>query len=224
MYKKEKKDKKEKIVKKELTQQQKIFVNEILKGSSRKEAFVKAYPLTINWKDNTINARAYAMMQNPTIKAQLDKANKRERIKAQWTRERALEEINYILDINRKDIDRISQAYDEDISLQLAKLESLGTRLETEDLDDKERADIEKSIELAANKIISLKKQRRVNSVNINGILNAAKVLNRMFGYDITRVEVEAVDLDREKLKQLTVEELKALAYNNDNTRVENED
>lgn len=219
-----KKDKKEKIVKKELTQQQKIFVNEILKGTSKKEAFIKAYPMAINWKESTINSKIYTLFQNETIKQHLEKANKKQKAKVEWTRDRALEEINYILDINRQDIERISKAYDEDISLKLIKLESLNAQLDNEDLDDKERSKIESDIELLVNRIVGLKKQRRVNSVNINGILNAAKVLNRMFGYDITRVEVEAVDLDREKLKQLTVEELKALAYNNDNTRVENED
>lgn len=47
------------------------------------------------------------------------------------------------------------------------------------------------------------------------GILNAAKVLNRMYGYDITKVEIQTEDSERENMKELSVEELRAIAYAN---------
>lgn len=38
-----------------------------------------------------------------------------------------------------------------------------------------------------------------------------------MFGYDITKVEINPKDEERENMKALSVEELKALAYANSN-------
>lgn len=34
-----------------------------------------------------------------------------------------------------------------------------------------------------------------------------------MFGYDITKVEIQQEDTERENLEQLSVEELRAIAY-----------
>ena len=41
------------------------------------------------------------------------------------------------------------------------------------------------------------------------GIFEGAKILNRMFGYDITKVEVRNVDEEREEMNKLTADELK---------------
>jgi hypothetical protein len=66
--------------------------------------------------------------------------------------------------------------------------------------------------------IAKLKKQRRTSGTNIKGIYEGAKILNRMFGYDITKVEIKESDSTRDEAKQLSVEELKALAYANKDT------
>lgn len=45
-----------------------------------------------------------------------------------------------------------------------------------------------------------------------------------MQGYDITKVEIQATDEERENMKALTKEELKAIAYANSNKKEENEE
>ena len=40
-----------------------------------------------------------------------------------------------------------------------------------------------------------------------------------MFGYDITKVEINPIDEERENIEQLSVEELKAIAYANINNK-----
>lgn len=47
------------------------------------------------------------------------------------------------------------------------------------------------------------------------GIFEGAKILNRMFGYDVTKVEVKNIDEDREELNKLSADELrKVIAMN----------
>ena len=67
------------------------------------------------------------------------------------------------------------------------------------------------------DRIAQLDKQPRVNKTNISGILEASKILNRMFGFDITKVEINSEDEERENMKALSKEELKAIAYANIN-------
>ena len=44
-----------------------------------------------------------------------------------------------------------------------------------------------------------------------DGIYEGAKILNRMFGYDITKVEVSTEDTERDEMEKLSVDELKEL-------------
>lgn len=44
-----------------------------------------------------------------------------------------------------------------------------------------------------------------------DGIYEGAKILNRMFGYDITKVEINTEDNERDEMEKLTAEELKEL-------------
>lgn len=57
-----------------------------------------------------------------------------------------------------------------------------------------------------------------MNGTNTRGILEASKILNRMYGLDITKVEIKEPDSTREYAKQLSLEELRAIAYANRNT------
>jgi len=53
-----------------------------------------------------------------------------------------------------------------------------------------------------------------------DGIYEGAKILNRMFGYDITKVEIKQEDEERNEMDKLSVEELRQLI--NINNKKEN--
>ena len=41
-----------------------------------------------------------------------------------------------------------------------------------------------------------------------------AKILNRMFGYDITKVEISNEDTERDEMEKLTADELRSILAN----------
>ena len=55
------------------------------------------------------------------------------------------------------------------------------------------------------------KKQRKQYNTYTKDIYEGAKILNRMFGFDITKVEIAQEDIERNEMEKLTVDELKEL-------------
>ena len=153
-------------------------------------------------------------MNNKKIIKRLQQAGWKDKKKVEWTRKRALETINYVIEMNQKDMQRIDEAYQTEIDLHEAKLLELAQIMTIPNIDTRAVA-LEMQEHTA--EIARLKKTRRTSSVNSNGILNAARVLNRMFGYDITKVEINQADEERENMQTLSIEELKAIAYANIN-------
>lgn len=195
-----------------LTPKQEKFVELIMDGKNQYEAYIEAYPKSRKWQRNTVDSRASVLMKNKKISKRLEEYKQIKQKKIEWTRERALNEINYVLDMNRRDMERMNQAYDDELKMKEAKLIELSMLFQDEKA-DKQRV-IKKMNEIN-QEIVLLKQRRRTSAVNVNGILNAAKVLNRMYGYDITKVEIQTEDTERENMKALSVEELKAIAYSN---------
>lgn len=202
-----------------LTPQQETFVDEILKGNTQYGAYIKAYPRSKTWQRNTVDSRASVLMNNKKIIKRLEQAGYKDKKKVEWTRKRALNTINHLLEMHERDLERIEEACQTEIDLLEAKLLQKGQEMAKAD-NMRSMINISKEMQEMTETIAKLKKQRRVNSVNTNGILNAAKVLNRMFGLDVTKVEIVDEDNEaKENLKQLTVEELRAIAYANRGNR-----
>ena len=61
-------------------------------------------------------------------------------------------------------------------------------------------------------RLIDMDKIRTLNSVNTNGIIKAADRINRMMGFDITKVEISTQDEEREEAEKLDNEKLEVLA------------
>ena len=61
-------------------------------------------------------------MTNAKVKRRLEEAGYKERKKVEWTRQKALETINYVMDLNRKDLERIDDACQTEIDLYEIKL------------------------------------------------------------------------------------------------------
>ena len=202
-----------------LTPQQEIFVDEILKGTTQYAAYLKAYPKAKKWQRNTVDSRASVLMNNKKIIKRLEQAGWKDKKHVEWTRKRALNTINHLLEMHERDLERIEEACQTEIDLLEVRLGQYAQKLAQAD-NMKDMVAISSDMQDITETIAKLKKQRRVNSVNTNGILNAAKVLNRMFGLDVTKVEIVSEDnVAKENLKQLTVEELRAIAYANRNNR-----
>ena len=204
-----------------LTPKQERFVEEIAKGKSQRQAYLTAYPNSKNYQENTVDSRASVLMKNKKVIKRLDELRKIEENRIEWTRKRALNEINYVLDMNKQDMIRINEAVDNEIAMKEAELKEWVNLLTVPNIDMQA---VQKKIKNLMAEINSIKQRRRVNAVNTNGILNAAKVLNRMYGLDITKVEISEKDEEREEMEKLSVEELKAIAYANINRNTDDKD
>lgn len=203
-----------------LTPKQEKFCQEIAKGKTQREAMLIAYPSRKNWTQQSIDVAASQLMNNKLVISRLQELRAATEKKVIWNRTRALKEINYVLEMHKKDIERIDEACQTEIDLlnleidkkvaQLAQIdESVGRRVIIQ---------ISKEIKELNEKVAKLKKQKRMNGTNTKGILEASKILNRMYGLDITKVEIKEPDSTREYAKQLSLEELRAIAYANRNT------
>lgn len=204
-----------------LTSKQEKFCEEIAKGKTQYESYIIAYPKAKKWNRNSVDREASILIQNPKIIQRVNQLRKSTEKKVIWNRTRALQEINYVLEKHKEDVERIDEACQTEIDLlnmEVDKKVAQLTQITDEKLGRKVIINITNEIRDLNEKIAKLRKKRRMNGTNTHGILEAAKILNRMYGLDITKVEIKENDTTREEIKQLSVEELKALAYANRNT------
>ena len=200
-----------------LTAKQEKFCQEIAKGKTQREAMLIAYPSRKNWTQQSIDVAASQLMNNKLVISRLQELRAATEKKVIWNRTRALKEINYVLEMHKKDIERIDEACQTEIDLWESKIMMLGQKM-AEAKTPRELLAISNDMREATELIAKLKKQKRMNGTNTHGILEAAKILNRMYGLDITKVEIKEPDSTREYAKQLSLEELRAIAYANRNT------
>lgn len=197
-----------------LTSKQEEFVYGIANGKTQYQAYIDAYPKAKKWKREAVDVNASKLLNDTKIKLRLEELNKIKKEKIAWTRDRALNEINYVLEMNRKDIERMNEGFQTEIDIKEVELMQYAKLMATPDIDT---GKIAQKMQDITNEIALLKQKRRTSGINTAGILNAAKILNRMYGYDITKVEVNPIDEERENMEKLSVEELKAIAYANIN-------
>ena len=84
-----------------LTSKQEKFVEGILQGKSQYESYLIAYPKAKEWQRNTVDSRASVLMNNKKIVKRLEEAGYKQEKKIMWTRQKALETINYVMDMNK---------------------------------------------------------------------------------------------------------------------------
>ena len=51
-----------------LTKQQEVFVNELVKGSSQRQAYIKAYPSKKNWKETSLDCEASKLLSKTKVR------------------------------------------------------------------------------------------------------------------------------------------------------------
>lgn len=58
-----------------LTNAQEVFVQELIKGSSQRQAYYKAYPNSRNWMDNSVDSKASQLFKNAKVQQRLNEFN-----------------------------------------------------------------------------------------------------------------------------------------------------
>jgi phage terminase small subunit len=86
-----------------LTAKQEKYVQGLISGLSQREAYKRAYNTT-NWKDESIDQKASVLLKNVKVRSRYDELMSEHKEKALWTREKAVEELLFILDFSKKEI------------------------------------------------------------------------------------------------------------------------
>ena len=106
-------------------------------------------------------------------------------------------------------MERIQTAYQRDKALVMKELSQWMQLMDNEYVEDKEA--VQQKINQLTKRLVDMDKVRTLNSTNTTGILKAADRINRMLGYDITKVEVSVEDSERDEMEKLTADELRQL-------------
>ena len=119
-----------------------------------------------------------------------------------------LKRIDNIMQKHEEELERIQQAYAADKQRTMEELSQWMQVLNTPNIDTKA---VQEHINNLTQKLIDMEKIRTLNAVNTNSILKAADRINRMMGFDITKVEITTQDDERDEMEKLSAEELKEL-------------
>lgn len=154
-----------------LTKAQEIFVQELLKGNTQRQAYLKAYPSKKNWKVSSLDSNASVLFKQVKVRHRYDELlnemRETETEKTRWTREQSIETLRYVIDVNKKDLERIEAAAEEELQFLRQLM-----------LEDPERA------HSYVNEILKKRKARRASQVNNKGITDAVAELNKMQGFN----------------------------------------
>lgn len=147
-------------------------------------------------------------MTNKKILKRLDELGYKDKIEVNITRERMLQRVDKLMTEHEKEMERIKNAYDKEKALIMSELSQWMQVLNTPNINQEA---VQQHINDLTRQLIDIDKVRRLNAVNTRGINECAKIINRMQGYDITKVEVTNIDSEREEMEKLSAEELKEL-------------
>lgn len=197
--------------KKRLTQKQQIFVNEIAKGKTQRQACIIAYPKAKNWATNTIDVRANALMKNEVVKEALQNINKEEKKEVLWTREKATQTILYLIDTAEAEQERIIEAHKKQLQIKQQRIENLEKQWLLAET-DKEHLQIEYKLLKAKEDIFKHEKENMVKADLMNAIFKGTNILIKMYGWK--DLGWENFSTEEEIEKTFTAEELRELIDN----------
>lgn len=155
----------------ELTKAQEVFVNELIKGKSQRQAFLKAYPEKASWQWGTIDTKASLLFKQEKVKNRytelMEQIRAKEQAETQWTREQAIKTLRGIIDKNQEEYDRIQAVIEEEIETLLEKI----------------KANPKKAVKLT-EELVRKRKSRIVTATHNAGIISAVSELNKMQGFN----------------------------------------
>ncbi len=187
-----------------LTQQQETFCIEVAKGNTQTEAYLIAYPKSKKWQKEAVWVQASILSSKKKIQDKIDELKEDTQKDVTWTRKQVLANLDYILWQHKSNILRKEIIYNDMLD---EKYKAFEKYINTENAD-------EQKIEKMKNEIRQIELQKNTSPVDIKGILSVIQVINKMQGYNIVKEpEEENNDTIEEYRKQLSIEELKTLAY-----------
>lgn len=172
-----------------LTAQQERFVQSLVKGVNQAEAYRRAYPKSKKWKDASVCSNAHQLSRHPKIVARykvlMERIQERETEKTLWTREEAISTLKYVIHKNKDDIERIEEAYEDELMLLAEQIE-----------EDPANALI------YTREMLEQRKNKRVSQTHNKGITDAVTELNKMQGYNEENINLNnsIVFMDEEEL------------------------
>ena len=156
---------------KEISPQEEVFIQEILKGNSQRKAYMKAYPKRNHWKETAIDNMACKLFNLPKIRQRYDELlvalREQEVEKTQWTREQSINTLRYVIDKNQQEVERIQTAAEEELQLLLEQIQQ-------------DPANAAKYASIA----LKQRKTRRMSAVHNQGIVSAVAELNKIQGFN----------------------------------------
>ena len=147
-------------------------------------------------------------MTNKKILKRLEELGWKDKTKVLITREKMLKRLDNVMQKHEEEMERIQKAYEKDKIRVMQELSQWMQVLNTPNINTEA---VQDHINQLTQKLIDMEKVRTLNSTNTSGILKAADRINRMMGFDITKVEINQVDEERDEMEKLTAEELKEL-------------
>lgn len=79
-----------------VTDRQEIFVQEIVKGTTQRQAYVIAFPAAKNWKISAIDPTASKLLKNPVVAARLAELRQQAQKQNALSRDGVLEQLKQI--------------------------------------------------------------------------------------------------------------------------------
>ena len=180
-------------------------------GKTQYQAYIDAYPKAKNWGRNAIEVNASKLMQNTNILLTLKECGWKDKTEVMITRKNMLKRIDKLMKKHEEEVERIEKAYKQDEALAMQELSQWMQLLSNPNIDEEYKKVVQAKVNELTQKMIDKGKQRRLNAVNTRGINECAKIINRMMGFDITKVEITNIDSEREEMEKLTVDDLKEL-------------
>lgn len=178
-----KQDRQDKPKRDVVTLQEERFVNRLLQGYSQADAYLYAFPQTKlkAGKSQALYDVASKVFNRPRVQKRFKelKAELRERevVKTGWTREQAIETLRFVIACNKKDMERINEAYEEEIKF----LQEL-----TQNAKD------EKEVNDLIREMLRVRKKSRSTITNNNALISAVGELNKMQGFNEQNVNLNA--------------------------------
>lgn len=87
-----------------LTAKQETFVQNVVSGMSQRKAYISAGYSTANKTDNYLDVEASKLFNNPKVCLRYDELMAEHKQKALWTREKAVDELLFLLERSRQEI------------------------------------------------------------------------------------------------------------------------
>lgn len=94
-----------------LTAKQEKFVQGVVAGLSQRKAYLEAYPISVKWKDATVDNNAYKLMQNNEIITRYRLLLNEHKEKAMWTREESVNTLRWLIERSIQSIEQQDEGY-----------------------------------------------------------------------------------------------------------------